>query len=182
MELTAPLPTNPQREEFFDQLRKRIVLFLIRHRGLRADQAEDVAQNTILTVLANPPELKGGDADLLPWCIGIARHLASAKMRENLKTMQEPRLGWWMSTPASRNDSLDEGAAMDRIDELEAALRDIEGQCRELLRRRLNREASIKIAAILKISVATLYVREHRCRQQLRKTILAKRGTARRNL
>lgn len=179
MEVAARLPTNPEREEFFEQLRKRIVSFLVHRRGFRVDQAEDVAQNTVLTVLANPPKLKGGDEDLLPWCIGVARHLSSAKIRENLKTVQEPRLGWWMAAPDTQGE--DTGHS-DPVEELEIALREIEEQCKELLRRRINKEKSKTLAASLHISVPTLYVREHRCRQQLKRIILSGRDNSRKDL
>jgi RNA polymerase sigma factor (sigma-70 family) len=166
--MIAPAPND--REVVFEQLRKRIVSYLIRNRGFRTDQAEDIAQRTMLAILAKPPQLAGGEADLVPWCIGVARNLASEQLRENQRFVAEPWTGWW----ASLEDRAT-GLKADAIAELEPALRELGEQCRELLRRRLDREESVAIAALLKISLDTLYVREHRCRENLRKILVSRR-------
>jgi len=153
---------QPEREEFFQKLRERLVrLFMAKYCRSR-EQAEELAHRTIMIALEKPPVLLR-DGDLFFWCIGIARRLVLGDFRRPEFAVELPDLADPRPFPAD--------AAEDSVAVLEVALPRLKERCRKLIELQLQEKTSDEITHMLGITKGNFYVQVHRCHDRL-KTII----------
>ena len=152
-------------------LRERIVRFAasrLRGGGL----AEDIAQEVLLVLHEKYAALDRVE-DLVPLSIEIARFKILAARRKSIRRGEHnPVSVDDLPLPAGDPDPFEQAARHERLDSLEAALKQLGERCREIFRLKLQGLSFIDIQKRLKVgSLNTLYTWDLRCRRNLRERL-----------
>jgi RNA polymerase sigma-70 factor (ECF subfamily) len=169
--VTPEIQSEDERNQLFSSLRKRIVGAIARRFGY--ERAEDMAQRVMVVLLRRYPHLtKEEDLTKVAFTIKAKVGLEEFSRRQPL---QEPENGWEQLIDAKPTP---ESAVIQRevFNRLQAGIAKLGERCKELIRYRLSDMESKEIAGILKMSLATLFVTEKRCRDRLKKFMLAGEG------
>jgi RNA polymerase sigma-70 factor (ECF subfamily) len=108
--------------------------------------------------------------DLLPLSLEIARFKILAARRKTIRRGENIQVSV-DDLPLAHGDPdpFEQAARRERLDRLEAALKDLGDRCREIFRLKLERLSFIDIQKQLKVaSLNTLYTWDSRCRKELR--------------
>jgi len=154
------------RDQILVRLRERILRYAASK--LSRDLAEDVAQE-VLMVLHEKYAAVDRIEDLLPLSLEIARFKIWGARRKSV------RRGENTSVPVddlplavSDPDPLEQTERRQRLDHLEAALKQLGDRCRQLFRLKLEGYSFPEIQKRLKVeSLNTLYTWDFRCRKRL---------------
>ncbi len=171
------------REATLEKLRARMVAAA--RRGPFPEEAEDLAQDALVVLTGKYSHVEAPE-ELAALGITILKKLQSARWR---KAKRREALGH-SPLPAREEDDRDpvedvvsEGPDAEeivrrrqRVQALVEAVSRLDGRCRELLRRKLEGESFVEIAASLRRPVGTVYAWDNRCRKRLRKLLGAQLG------
>lgn len=166
--------TNVTRNQILELLRERIVRFATsRLAGAAADgAADDIAQEVLLVLHEKYPALDRIE-DLLPLSIEIARFKVLAARRKTVRRGENAQLSVEdLPLAGGDPDPLEQAVRRERLEALEAALRDLGDRCRQIFRLKLQGLSFIDIQRELKVtSINTLYTWDLRCRKELRERL-----------
>jgi RNA polymerase sigma-70 factor (ECF subfamily) len=154
------------RDQTLGRLRERILRYAASK--LTRDLAEDVAQE-VLMVLHEKYAAVDRIEDLLPLSLEIARFKIWGARRKSIRR-GEPSAVSVDDLPlaGAGPDPLEQTERRERLDNLEAALKQLGDRCRELFRLKLEGLSFPEIQKRLKVeSMNTLYTWDFRCRKQL---------------
>jgi RNA polymerase sigma-70 factor, ECF subfamily len=154
------------RDQILDHLRERILRYAASK--LSRDAAEDVAQEVLL-VLHEKYLAVDRIEDLVPLSLEIARFKIWGARRKSVRRGEHTAVSVDdLPLAGSMPDPLEETERRERIDRLEAALKQLGDRCRELFRLKLEGHSFPAIQKRLKVeSLNTLYTWDFRCRKQL---------------
>ena len=155
-----------QRDDLLARLRERIFRFAASR--LQRDAAEDLAQEVLLVLHEKYAALDRVE-DLLPLSLEIARFKIMGARRKTVRRGEHTQVSVDDLPLASEGDDpFDQAAQRQRIERLEAALRQLGDRCRELFRLKLQGFTFPEIQKRLGVaSLNTLYTWDFRCRKQL---------------
>jgi RNA polymerase sigma-70 factor (ECF subfamily) len=155
-----------QRDDLLARLRERIFRFAASR--LQRDAAEDLAQEVLLVLHEKYAALDRVE-DLLPLSLEIARYKIMGARRKTVRRGEHTQVSVDDLPLASEGDDpFDQAAERQRIERLEAALRQLGDRCRELFRLKLQGFTFPEIQKQLRVtSLNTLYTWDFRCRKQL---------------
>jgi RNA polymerase sigma-70 factor (ECF subfamily) len=155
-----------QRDDLLARLRERIFRFAASR--LQRDAAEDLAQEVLLVLHEKYAALDRVE-DLLPLSLEIARYKIMGARRKTVRRGEHTQVSVDDLPLASEGDDpFDQAAERQRIERLEAALRQLGDRCRELVRLKLQGFTFPEIQKQLRVtSLNTLYTWDFRCRKQL---------------
>lgn len=168
--LAAPLSPTAAKEAILQKLRERIVGFATSR--VRRDVAEDLAQNVLL-LLATKYADKSDPADLVPLAFRMLGFMLSAHLRKEHRRKEH------LAVPLDDvadfiegNMSIDSpGARLQRrrlVERLEAAMRKLDGRCRQIMILKLQGISFADIQQRLQAnSINTVYTWDARCRRRL---------------
>ena len=158
------------RNQVLKLLRERIVRFAASKLG--GDGADDIAQEVLLLLHAKYPHLERVE-DLLPLSLEIARFKILATRRKAVRHGENTRISVDdLPLAGSEPDPFEQAARRERLDRLEAALKDLGDRCREIFRLKLLGLSFIDIQNRLKAaSLNTVYTWDLRCRKELRERL-----------
>lgn len=162
------------RNEILEHLRARIVRFAASRLvggaadGSAGDTPEDIAQEVLLVLHEKYPALDRAE-DLVPLAIEIARFKILAARRKTIRRGEHTRVSVNdLPLAGGDPDPFEQAARRERLDRLEAALRELGDRCREIFRLKIRGLSFIDIQKQLKVgSLNTLYSWDFRCRKQL---------------
>ena len=171
------------REATLEKLRAR--MRAAARRGPFPEEAEDLAQD-VLVVLTRKYSHVDAPEELAALGITILKKLQSARWRK-AKRRQELGHSPLPTREENDRDPLEDVASegpdpeevlwrRQRVRFLVEAIRRLDGRCRDLLRRKLEGESFVQIAAALGRPVGTVYAWDNRCRKRLRKILGAELG------
>jgi RNA polymerase sigma-70 factor, ECF subfamily len=154
------------RDQTLARLRERICRYAASK--LSKDAAEDVAQE-VLMVLHEKYSAVDRIEDLLPLSLEIARFKIWGARRKSVRRGENTQVSVDDLPIAGREpDPLDQTERRERLDQLEAALKQLGDRCRDLFRLKLEGHSFPEIQKLLKVeSMNTLYTWDFRCRKQL---------------
>jgi RNA polymerase sigma-70 factor (ECF subfamily) len=154
------------RDQTLARLRERILRYAASK--LSKDAAEDVAQE-VLMVLHEKYAAVDRIEDLLPLSLEIARFKIWGARRKSVRRGETTQVSVDDLPLAGREpDPLEQTERRRRLDDLEAALKQLGDRCRELFRLKLEGYSFPEIQKRLKVdSLNTLYTWDFRCRKQL---------------
>jgi RNA polymerase sigma-70 factor (ECF subfamily) len=154
------------RDQTLARLRERICRYAASK--LSKDAAEDVAQE-VLMVLHEKYSAVDRIEDLLPLSLEIARFKIWGARRKSVRRGENTQVSVDDLPLAGREpDPLDQTERRERLDRLEAALKQLGDRCRDLFRLKLEGHSFPEIQKLLKVeSMNTLYTWDFRCRKQL---------------
>jgi RNA polymerase sigma-70 factor, ECF subfamily len=154
------------RDQTLARLRERI--FRYAASKLSKDAAEDVAQEVLMVLHEKYPAVDRIE-DLLPLSLQIARFKIWATRRKSVRRGENTQVSVEDLPIAGREpDPLDQTERRERLDQLEAALKQLGDRCRDLFRLKLEGHSFPEIQKLLKVeSMNTLYTWDFRCRKQL---------------
>lgn len=154
------------RDQILDRLRERILRFAASK--LSKDAAEDVAQEVLLVLHEKYPAV-GLPEDLLPLSLEIARFKIWGARRKSTRRGENTSVSIDdVPLPASSPDPLEQTEFRERLDRLEAVLRQLGGRCQQLFRLKLEGFSFPEIQQRMKVeSLNTVYTWDFRCRRQL---------------
>ena len=154
------------RDQILSRLRERIFRFAASK--LSKDAAEDVAQEVLL-VLHEKYAAVDRIEDLLPLSLEIARFKIWGARRKSVRRGENTAVSVDdLPLAGSMPDPLEQTERRQRIDRLEAALKQLGDRCRELFRLKLEGYSFSEIQKRLKVeSLNTLYTWDFRCRKEL---------------
>jgi len=161
--------TKVTRNQILESLRERIVRFAASRVGEgAAGDAQDIAQEVLLLLHEKYPMLDRLE-DLLPLSLEIARFKILAARRKTIRRGENTQVSVDdLPLAGSGPDPFEQTARRERLDHLEAALKDLGDRCREIFRLKLHGLSFIDIQKQLKVgSINTLYTWDFRCRKQL---------------
>jgi RNA polymerase sigma-70 factor (ECF subfamily) len=154
------------RDQTLTRLRERILRYAASK--LSKDSAEDVAQEVLMILHEKYPAVDRIE-DLLPLSLEIARFKIWGARRKAFRR-GEPSAVSVDDLPlaGADPDPLEQTERRERLDNLEAALKQLGERCRELFRLKLEGYSFAEIQKRLKVeSMNTLYTWDFRCRKQL---------------
>ena len=154
------------RSEILARLRERIVRFAASKVG---EGSDDIAQEVLLLLHEKYPALDRVE-DLLPLSIEIARFKILAARRKTIRRGENTQVSV-DDLPLAEGgpDPLEQAVRRERLEALEAALKDLGDRCREIFRLKLQGLSFIDIQKQLRVgSINTLYTWDLRCRKELR--------------
>ena len=156
-----------ERNQILDLLRERIVRFAASRLG-GGTGAEDIAQEVLLVLHEKYPALDTAE-DLLPLSLEIARFKILAARRKTVRRGENTQISVDdLPLAGSGPDPFEQAARRERLDQLEAALKELGERCREIFRLKLQGLSFIDIQKELKVgSINTLYTWDFRCRKDL---------------
>jgi RNA polymerase sigma-70 factor (ECF subfamily) len=159
-----------EQNQILELLRERIVRFAASRLGggTAGGAAEDIAQEVLLVLHEKYPTLNGIE-DLLPLSLEIARFKILAARRKTIRRGENSQVSI-DDLPLAGNDPdpFEQAARRERLDQLEAALKQLGDRCREIFRLKLQGLSFIDIQKELKVgSINTLYTWDFRCRKDL---------------
>ena len=162
------------RNEILEHLRARIVRFAASRLvggaadGSAGDTPEDIAQEVLLVLHEKYPTLDRVE-DLLPLSLEIARFKLLAARRKTIRRGENTKVSVDdLPLAGSGPDPYEQAARRERLDQLEAALKQLGDRCRDIFRLKLQGLSFIDIQKQLKVgSINTLYTWDFRCRKQL---------------
>jgi RNA polymerase sigma factor (sigma-70 family) len=171
------------REATLERLRARMLAAA--RRGPFPEEAEDLAQDVLVVLSGKYSHVEAPD-ELAALGITTLKKLQSARWR---KAKRREALGH-SPLPARAEDDrdpLDDVVSggpdpeevvrrRQRVRFLVEAAGRLDGRCRDLLRRKLEGESFVQIAASLGRPVGTVYAWDNRCRKRLRKLLGARLG------
>jgi RNA polymerase sigma-70 factor (ECF subfamily) len=165
------------RDQILSRLRERIFRFAASK--LSKDAAEDVAQEVLL-VLHEKYAAVDRIEDLLPLSLEIARFKIWGARRKSVRRGENTAVSVDdLPLAGSMPDPLEQTERRQRIDRLEAALKQLGDRCRELFRLKLEGHSFSEIQKRLKVeSLNTLYTWDFRCRKELAATLDQKKPNA----
>jgi RNA polymerase sigma-70 factor (ECF subfamily) len=154
------------RDQILSRLRERI--FRYAASKLSKEAAEDVAQEVLL-VLHEKYAAVDRIEDLLPLSLEIARFKIWGARRKSVRRGENTAVSVDdLPLAGSMPDPLEQAERRQRIDHLEAALKQLGDRCRELFRLKLEGYSFSEIQKRLKVeSLNTLYTWDFRCRKEL---------------
>jgi RNA polymerase sigma-70 factor, ECF subfamily len=154
------------RDQTLARLRERILRYAASN--LSKDAAEDVAQE-VLMVLHEKYAAVDRIEDLLPLSLEIARFKIWGARRKSVRRGENTQVSVDDLPLAGREpDPLQQTEYRERLDNLEAALKQLGERCRDLFRLKLEGYSFAEIQKRLKVeSMNTLYTWDFRCRKQL---------------
>jgi RNA polymerase sigma-70 factor (ECF subfamily) len=159
-----------ERNQILALLRERIVRFAASRLagGAASGAAQDLAQEVLLVLHEKYPALDRVE-DLLPLSLEIARFKILATRRKTLRRGENTQISVDdLPLPGSGPDPFEQAARRERLEHLEAALKQLGDRCREIFRLKLQGLSFIDIQKQLKVgSLNTLYTWDFRCRKQL---------------
>jgi len=157
-----------ERDQILALLRERIVRFAA-SRLVGGTSAEDIAQEVFLVLHEKYPALDRVE-DLLPLSIEIARFKILAARRKTIRRGENTQVSVDDLPLASGGpDPLEQAVRRERLEQLEAALKELGDRCKEIFRLKLQGLSFIDIQKQLKVgSINTLYTWDLRCRKELR--------------
>ncbi len=149
-------------------LRERILRFAASRLIEGSSTAEDVAQEVLLVLHQKYPALDRAE-DLVPLALEIARLKLWAGRRKVIRRGEHnPVSVDDLPLPSGEPDPFEQAASRERLDRLEAALKDLGDRCREIFRLKLQGLGFIEIQKHLRVSsLNTLYTWDLRCRRNL---------------
>ena len=162
------------RNEILEHLRARIVRFAASRLvggaadGSAGDTPEDIAQEVLLVLHEKYPALDRAE-DLVPLAIEIARFKILAARRKTVRRGEHSQVSVDdLPLAGGGPDPLEQAARRERLERLEAALKELGDRCRDLFRLKIQGFSFIDIQKQLKVgSLNTLYSWDFRCRKQL---------------
>jgi RNA polymerase sigma-70 factor, ECF subfamily len=154
------------RDQILSRLRERILRYAASK--LSKDAAEDVAQE-VLMVLHEKYATVDRIEDLLPLSLEIARFKIWGARRKSVRRGENTSVSVDdLPLAGSLPNPLEQTERRQRLDNLEAALKQLGERCRELFRLKLEGHSFAEIQKRLKVeSLNTLYTWDFRCRKQL---------------
>jgi RNA polymerase sigma-70 factor (ECF subfamily) len=154
------------RDQILSRLRERILRYAASK--LSKDAAEDVAQEVLMVLHEKYPAVDRVE-DLLPLSLEIARLKIWGARRKSVRRGETTSVSVDdLPLAGSLPDPLEQTERRQRLDNLEAALKQLGERCRELFRLKLEGYSFPEIQKRLKIeSLNTLYTWDFRCRKQL---------------
>jgi RNA polymerase sigma-70 factor (ECF subfamily) len=154
------------RDQTLGKLRERIMRFAASK--LTRESAEDVAQE-VLMVLHEKYGAVEKVEDLVPLSLEIARFKIWGARRKSVRRGENTQVSVDdLPLMGSDPDPLEQTERRQRLDRLEAALKQLGDRCRELFRLKLQGHGFPDIQKRLKVdSINTLYTWDFRCRKQL---------------
>ena len=158
------------RNQILELLRERIVRFAASR--LAGDTADDIAQEVLLVLHDKYPALDRAE-DLVPLSLQIARFKIVAARRKTARRGEQAQISVDdLPLAGGDPDPFEQAARRERLDHLEAALKDLGDRCREIFSLKLQGLRFIDIQKQLKVgSINTLYTWDLRCRKQLRERL-----------
>ena len=158
------------RDQILEHLRERILRYAASK--LSRDSAEDVAQE-VLMVLHEKYAAVDRIEELLPLWLEIARFKIWGARRKSVRRGENTSVSVDdLPLAGSGPDPLEQTERRERLDNLEAALKQLGDRCRELFRLKLEGRSFAEIQKRLKIeSINTLYTWDFRCRKELAKKL-----------
>jgi RNA polymerase sigma-70 factor (ECF subfamily) len=155
-----------QRDEILAKLRERIAGFAASH--IARDLAEDIAQEVMLVLHTKYGHLDQIE-DLLLLSLRIARFKITAAHRKAHRRGEDRQTS--VEDVVLADPGMNPGESAERnemLERLSAALRELEGRCRELFRLKLEGKSFPEIQGILGVrSINTIYTWDSRCRRRL---------------
>ena len=144
-----------ERNQILTLLRERIVRFAA---SRLAGGAEDIAQEVLLVLHEKYPALDRVE-DLLPLSLEIARFKILASRRKTVRRGENTQISVDdLPLAGGDPDPFEQAAGRERLDRLEAALKDLGERCRDIFRLKLQGLSFIDIQKQLKVgSINTLY-------------------------
>ena len=157
-----------ERDQILALLRERIVRFAA-SRLVGGTSAKDIAQEVFLVLHEKYPALDRVE-DLLPLSIEIARFKILAARRKTIRRGENTQVSVDdLPLAGGGPDPLEQAVRRERLEQLEAALKDLGDRCKEIFRLKLQGLSFIDIQKQLKVgSINTLYTWDLRCRKDLR--------------
>lgn len=154
------------RDQILSRLRERILRYAASM--LTKDAAEDVAQEVLL-VLHEKYASVDRIEELLPLSLEIARFKIWGARRKSVRRGENTAVSVDdLPLAGSMPDPLEQTERRQRLDSLEAALKQLGDRCRELFRLKLEGHSFAEIQRRLKVdSLNTIYTWDFRCRKQL---------------
>jgi RNA polymerase sigma-70 factor, ECF subfamily len=130
--------------------------------------AQDIAQEVLLLLHEKYPALDRVE-DLLPLSLEIARFKILAARRKTIRRGENTQVSVDdLPLAGSAPDPFEQAARRERLELLEAALKQLGDRCREIFRLKLQGLSFIDIQKQLKVgSINTLYTWDFRCRKDL---------------
>jgi RNA polymerase sigma-70 factor (ECF subfamily) len=156
-----------ERNQILALLRERIVRFAASRLGGETG-AEDIAQEVLLLLHEKYPALDRAE-DLLPLSLEIARFKILAARRKTIRRGENTQVSVDdLPLAGSGPDPFEQTARRERLDQLEAALKQLGDRCRNIFRLKLQGLNLKDIQKQLKVSsINTLYTWDFRCRKDL---------------
>jgi RNA polymerase sigma-70 factor (ECF subfamily) len=166
------------RNEILAQLRARIVRFAASRLaggaadGSAGDTPEDIAQEVLLVLEEKYPALDRAE-DLVPLAIEIARFKVMAARRKTVRRGEHTQISVDdLPLAGGDPDPFEQAARRERLERLEAALREMGDRCREIFSLKIQGLSFIDIQKQLKVgSLNTLYSWDFRCRKELQERL-----------
>lgn len=155
-----------ERDEILARLRERILRFAASK--ITGDSAEDVAQEVLLVLHEKYATLDRIE-DLLPLSLEIARFKIMGARRKTVRRGEHTQVSVDdLPLAGGGADPFEQAARRQRLDRLEAVLKDLGERCRELFRLKLEGHTFPEIQKKLGVAaINTLYTWDFRCRKQL---------------
>ena len=159
-----------ERNQILELLRERIVRFAASRLG--GEGADDIAQEVLLLLHEKYPALDRAE-DLVPLSLGIARFKILAARRKTTRRGENTQISVDdLPLAGSGPDPLEQAARRERLEHLQAALKQLGARCREIFRLKLQGLSFIDIQKQVKAgSLNTLYTWDFRCRKELRERL-----------
>jgi RNA polymerase sigma-70 factor (ECF subfamily) len=159
-----------ERNQILELLRERIVRFAASRLG--GEGADDIAQEVLLLLHEKYPALDRAE-DLVPLSLEIARFKILAARRKTMRRGENTQISVDdLPLAGSGPDPLEQAARRERLEHLEAALKQLGARCREIFRLKLQGLSFIDIQKQVKAaSLNTLYTWDFRCRKELRERL-----------
>src|SRR5580692_8581112 len=154
------------RDQILERLRERILRYAASK--LSRDSAEDVAQE-VLMVLHEKYAAVDRLEELVPLALEIARFKIWGARRKSVRRGENTSVSVDdLPLAGSGPDPLEQTERRERLDNLEAALKQLGDRCRELFRLKLEGHSFPEIQKRMKAaSLNTIYTWDFRCRKQL---------------
>lgn len=136
--------------------------------GSAGDTPEDIAQEVLLVLHEKYPALDQAE-DLVPLAIEIARFKVMAARRKTVRRGEHSQVSVDdLPLAGGGPDPLEQAARRERLERLEAALKELGDRCRDIFALKIQGFSFIDIQKQLKVtSLNTLYSWDFRCRKQL---------------
>jgi RNA polymerase sigma-70 factor, ECF subfamily len=154
------------RDEVLGKLRERILLFAASH--LSREAAEDLAQETLMLLHERYAHLQHWE-DLLPLSLRIVRFKMMSLRRKAARHGEYSQVSIDdLPLPDLDSSPADYAERRQMLERLAAAIGQLGGRCRELMRLKLEGKTFPEIQKIMGVgAINTIYTWDHRCRRHL---------------
>lgn len=151
------------RDQILSEIRERIFRYLSSKGGLDREQAEDVAQETVMLLMTKYKAVEGR-GDLVPLSVTISRYL-SMSGRRGFRGVDLPDFLEPIDLAPQPDDALGRKQMQRRVRE---AVHQLGAKCRELIELVLEEYTADEIREKMRSgSSNNYYVQKHRCLNQL---------------